>query len=455
MERAQTSLNSDPEPRGESHAETLCSPCRLLGLCNNFAYVVMLSAAHDILHQQESHNSTSPVRGGGGGGGGNGSNGNSSLYDCNPVSTAAVLLADILPTLVIKAVAPFFIHKFPYGCRVLTCVATATASFLLVSFSSTVGMSILGVIFASMSSGLGELSFLSLTVFFDGSVLGGWGSGTGGAGVIGAFLYSAFTQAGLSPRTTLLIMLVVPVVMTISYYFLLVFPPAFSQWQCMEEGPVRNNQERRPLMEEEEEKEFCSVRSSSVQGVRMHCAKYQTLTGYWLLSVCCCLRGLGSRIQGLVKFIVPLGLVYFAEYFINQGLLELLFFPASFLSHAEQYRWYQTLYQIGVFVSRSSLFCVKIRRVWIMSVLQCVNAVLLCVAVQFHFLPNVFTVFVIIFYEGLLGGAAYINTFHFISKETGAREREFAMAAASVGDSLGIALSSPLSFFVHNYFCSR
>uniref|UniRef100_A0A8D0CL12 Battenin n=1 Tax=Scleropages formosus TaxID=113540 RepID=A0A8D0CL12_SCLFO len=387
----------------------------LLGLCNNFAYVVMLSAAHDILHQQESHNSTSP---------GDAEMSSSSGFAFTSHVFQAVLLADILPTLVIKAVAPFFIHKFPYGCRVLTCVATATASFLLVSFSSTVGMSILGVIFASMSSGLGELSFLSLTVFFDGSVLGGWGSGTGGAGVIGAFLYSAFTQAGLSPRTTLLIMLVVPVVMTISYYFLLVFPPAFSQWQCMEEGPVRNNQERRPLMEEEEEKEA---------------AEDEEKPGEF----------------GLVKFIVPLGLVYFAEYFINQGLLELLFFPASFLSHAEQYRWYQTLYQIGVFVSRSSLFCVKIRRVWIMSVLQCVNAVLLCVAVQFHFLPNVFTVFVIIFYEGLLGGAAYINTFHFISKETGAREREFAMAAASVGDSLGIALSSPLSFFVHNYFCSR
>ncbi|XP_018619944.1 battenin [Scleropages formosus] len=442
MERAQTSLNSDPEPRGRWSFWRNLSGFWLLGLCNNFAYVVMLSAAHDILHQQESHNSTSPRPlggGGGGGGGGNGSNGNSSLYDCNPVSTAAVLLADILPTLVIKAVAPFFIHKFPYGCRVLTCVATATASFLLVSFSSTVGMSILGVIFASMSSGLGELSFLSLTVFFDGSVLGGWGSGTGGAGVIGAFLYSAFTQAGLSPRTTLLIMLVVPVVMTISYYFLLVFPPAFSQWQCMEEGPVRNNQERRPLMEEEEEKEAAEDEEKPDERF------LEPLTFPDKVTV----------IRGLVKFIVPLGLVYFAEYFINQGLLELLFFPASFLSHAEQYRWYQTLYQIGVFVSRSSLFCVKIRRVWIMSVLQCVNAVLLCVAVQFHFLPNVFTVFVIIFYEGLLGGAAYINTFHFISKETGAREREFAMAAASVGDSLGIALSSPLSFFVHNYFCSR
>lgn len=35
---------------------------RLLGLCNNFAYVVMLSAAHDILKKQESANNTASVR---------------------------------------------------------------------------------------------------------------------------------------------------------------------------------------------------------------------------------------------------------------------------------------------------------------------------------------------------------------------------------------------------------
>jgi battenin len=40
----------------------LTSPVRLLGLCNNFAYVVMLSAAHDILTKQQSDNSTTPVR---------------------------------------------------------------------------------------------------------------------------------------------------------------------------------------------------------------------------------------------------------------------------------------------------------------------------------------------------------------------------------------------------------
>nr|XP_023648058.1 battenin isoform X2 [Paramormyrops kingsleyae] len=426
-----------------------------LGLCNNFAYVVMLSAAHDILKQQET-NGTEPVRisvnftraqrnryfmeistaahsyhldrG----------NSSSSSYDCNPVSTAAVLLADILPTLLIKAVAPFFIHQLPYGFRVLMCIATATASFLLVSFSSSVAMSILGVVFASISSGLGELSFLSLTVFFPRFVLGGWGSGTGGAGVAGALLYAAFTQAGLSPRETLLVMLVVPIIMAASYYLLLVFPASFPQWHCVvEEGRTPNtDQERRPLVSGEENEE---IRDGEAPEDSRGPLTYKDRL---------------AILRGLLRFIIPLGVVYFAEYFINQGLLELLYFPGFSLSHAEQYRWYQTVYQIGVFVSRSSLFCVKIRGVWLMSVLQCINALLLFFAVYYHILSNAILVFVIVAYEGLLGGAAYVNTFHFISKETGDREREFAMAAASVGDSFGIALSAALSFPVHNYFCS-
>uniref|UniRef100_A0A8C2GJJ5 Battenin n=1 Tax=Cyprinus carpio TaxID=7962 RepID=A0A8C2GJJ5_CYPCA len=353
----------------------------LLGLCNNFAYVVMLSAAHDILQKQESHNTTTPIR-----------NNSSSRYDCNAVSTAAVLLADILPTLIIKFTAPFYIHKVPYGFRVLVCFITAVVSFLMVSFSSTILMSIFGVVFASISSGLGELSFLSLSVFFNRNVLSGWGSGTGAAGVAGAFLYSAFTQAGLTPQVTLWIMLVVPVILAVR--------------------------------------------------------KYTSSESEYFSSYPC------DLFQGLLKFIFPLGLVYFAEYFINQGLLELLYFPDSRLSHAEQYRWYQTLYQVGVFASRTSLVCFKIRKIFLMSLLQCVNAVLLGFAVYYQFLPNPWVVFVIVLYEGLLGGAAYVNTFFFIREETAKHEREFAMAAASVGDSLGIALSAAAALPVHHYFCS-
>ncbi|CAN9505345.1 unnamed protein product [Ophioblennius macclurei] len=403
----------------------------ILGLCNNFGYVVMLSAAHDILSKQSSENTTEStpatltvdVR-----------VANSSRYDCNPVSTAAVLLADILPTLLIKLFAPFVIHKVPYGVRVLLCVLMAAISFLLMSFSFAVWMSIVGVIFASVSAGLGELSFLSLTVFFSRDVLGGWGSGTGGAGVAGALSYSGLIQAGLSPRLTLLLMLVVPFGMLLSYFFLLVSPPWLPQWRSRqpEYGTVASTDRQRLMEDEEEESVHAGSRTT------------EPLTLKEKLHV----------IRGLLKFVLPLGLVYFAEYFINQGLMELLFFQNFFLSHEEQYRWYQTLYQVGVLLSRSSLCCIKIRKLWILALLQMSNAAFLFFATLYQFLPNAWLMFAIVLCEGLLGGAAYVNTFYFISKETEDRHREFAMAAASVGDSLGIALAGLASFPVHKYFCS-
>ncbi|XP_076851778.1 battenin isoform X2 [Brachyhypopomus gauderio] len=418
-----TSQSVNPHPHTDQDDRSSCHRWRnqsgfwLLGLCNNFAYVVMLSAAHDILKQQESQNTTVPTPAPGLQ---QSNSSNTSRYDCNPVSTAAVLLADIIPTLLIKLTAPFLIHKVPYGFRVLTCVTTATASFLVVSFSSSVSMSILGVVFASVSSGLGEISFLSLTVYFSSDVLSGWGSGTGGAGVAGALMYSALTQGGLSPRVTLLVMLLVPVVMAISYFILLVFPPLFPQWKSREtqlgsSSVAQQSRERRPLLKDEED-DACFQNEQNEE----------------------------NRTTGPLTFLDKLHILK----------LELLYFRSAPLSHAEQYRWYQTLYQIGVFISRTSLFCIKIRKICWLSVLQCMNAVFLFFSVYYQFLPNVWLVFVIVLYEGLLGGAAYVNIFYLIRTETGEDGREFAMAAASVGDSLGIALAGLAAFPVHSYFCS-
>ncbi|XP_053299152.1 battenin isoform X2 [Pleuronectes platessa] len=391
----QGSVNADPD---DSDGEGRCTGWRnwsgfwLLGLCNNFAYVIMLSAAHDILKKQESHKTTASTEATLAVDFQGGNSSNSSRYDCNPVSTAAVLLADILPTLVIKLSVPFVIHNMPYGIRVLFCATMAAASFLLVSLSSAVWISILGVIFASISAGLGELSFLSLTHFYTRDVLGGWGSGTGGAGVAGALLYSVLTQVGLSPQVTVQIMLVVPFAMLISYFAVLVPPPSLPQWKSRRtEYAAVGSEENRGLIdgaEEEEEDRSTPVTEDVSTGPLTFTEKLHI-------------------IKGLLKFVLPLGLVYFAEYFINQGLMELLYFPNFFLSHAEQYRWYQTLYQVGVLVSRSSLCCVKIRNLWALSLLQSED-----------------------------------------------RHREFAMAAASVGDSLGIALAGLAAFPIHRYFCS-
>lgn len=48
---------------------------------------------------------------------------------------------------------------------------------------------------------------------------------------------------------------------------------------------------------------------------------------------------------------------------------------------------------------------------------QCLNLAFLLVNVWLSFLPSIYLVFLIIVYEGLLGGAAYVNTFHNIAVE--------------------------------------
>uniref|UniRef100_A0A8C5XL14 Battenin n=1 Tax=Microcebus murinus TaxID=30608 RepID=A0A8C5XL14_MICMU len=376
----------------------------LLGLCNNFSYVVMLSAAHDILsHEKVPGNQShvdpgptpTPLNG-------------SSRFDCNSVSTAAVLLADILPTFGIKLLAPLGLHLLPYSPRVLVSGLCAAGSFILVAFSHSVGTSLCGVVLASISSGLGEVTFLSLTAFYPRAVISWWSSGTGGAGLLGALSYLGLTQAGLSPQHTLLSMLGIPVLLLASYFFLLTSPEPQDPGG-EEEAEIAAQQ---PLIG--------TTASGSKPGSSSGLSLQERWTVFkvWMVAV-----------------------------------FELLFFRNTSLSHAQQYRWYQMLYQAGVFASRSSLHCCRIRYTWALAVLQCLNLAILLADVWFSYLPSIYLVFLIILYEGLLGGAAYVNTFHNIALETSDEHREFAMAAACISDTLGISLSGLLALPLHDFLC--
>ncbi|XP_008048873.1 battenin isoform X1 [Carlito syrichta] len=393
----------------------------LLGLCNNFSYVVMLSAAHDILSHERSPGNQSHVDPGPTPNPHN----SSSRFDCNSVSTAAVLLADILPTLVIKLLAPLGLHLLPYSPRVLLSGVCAAGSFILVAFSHSVGTSLCGVVLASISSGLGEVTFLSLTAFYPRAVISWWSSGTGGAGLLGALSYLGLTQAGLSPQHTLLSMLGIPALLLASYFLLLTSPEPQDPGGAEEAETAA----RQPLI------------NTEVPGSKPGSSSSLSLQERWTV------------FKGLLWYIIPLVVVYFAEYFINQGLFELLFFRNTSLSHAQQYRWYQMLYQAGVFASRSSLRCCRIRFTWALALLQCLNLAFLLADVWFSFLPSIYLIFLIILYEGLLGGAAYVNTFHNIALETRDEHREFAMAVACISDTLGISLSGLLALPLHDFLC--
>lgn len=390
------SERGDEDPPSPSRYET----CRngvafwLFGVCNNAPYVVMLSAAHDILNTNQlppaPHNGT--------------------RHDCGPISTGAVLLADILPSLLIKMAAPFGAHLVPYSVRVVTVAVAAWGGTSMVAMGAGIGVSLWGVAVSSFSSGLGEVTFLTLSSHYDSTALWCWSSGSGAAGLLGALLYVGLTQGGLlTPHRALLPLLMLPHTMMASFFFLL--------------RPPRPDPEEQPLLEPRP----TSVGPSG--GDKWGAAKV------------------------LLCNAVPLALVYFFEYFINQGLLELLYFPKSWLTHSEQYRWFQLCYQSSVFVSRSSLRCCRFRHIWILALTQGLIAATLLWAVASDWLPSFGPALALVLLEGTVGGGAYANAYSNINEEAPPRFRSVSISVSALSDSIGIAAAAGAAIGAHRALC--
>ncbi|XP_044257621.1 battenin isoform X2 [Tribolium madens] len=361
----------------------------ILGLCNNYGYVVMLTAASDIIGESEGTKSTE--------------------RNCTYMSTGAILLADIIPSLLVKLLAPFL--PFFVNVRVAICIFCSSAGFLLVAFSQNITMSLLGVVTTSFCSGLGEVTYLQYSSFYDKNVVSTWSSGTGGAGVIGAVSYSLLQQLGL--KTTLLVMLLVPGMMAVTFYIILPSP------EVMDENDIQ-----------------ADVNDEEIKNPKEAFRKKL------------------KQVPSLFKYMIPFGLVYFLEYYINQGTFELVNFENTVLDPDDQYRWLQVAYQIGVFASRSSVNFFHIKHIWIMSVLQAVNVVIFTTEVICYYMPSFWIILALTLWEGLLGGAAYVNTFYRISTEVREENKQFSMAITSFADSIGITLAGIVSIYVHNAICA-
>lgn len=153
---------------------------------------------------------------------------------------------------------------------------------------------------------------------------------------------------------------------------------------------------------------------------------------------------------------LPLLLVYIAEYTINQGVAPTLLFPlkeSPFSEFRAFYPTYNALYQLGVFVSRSSLPFVRIKSLYVPSLLQCLNLVVLTLHSLYPFIPSVYMVFIITFWEGLLGGIVYVSTFRRIGEEIKEEDREFSLGTTSVSDSAGICIAGFIGMALETGLC--
>lgn len=416
----------------------------IFGLINNVLYVVILTAAHDLVPP------TTPK--------------------------SLVLLADILPAFLLKLCLPLFVTKLAstngavdskrqsvslginYPLRLAMIVLLSSVGIILTSLPVPLFIVLGGVVLASLSSGLGETTFLQLSHYYstNGSTkalkstnvaIHGWSSGTGGAGLVGAGLVLVFTT-----------IIKVPIDWVLRCCALM---PFFHLWVFYGylPAPTLNVSSSCSVNEDVEDlidgtngySDHALVENPAL--VDINCEAGENLSnsknGFFAIL-------LPKIRQYFFIYMLPLSVVYFAEYVINQGVAPTMLFPLTetpFTTFRDSYVAYGTIYQVGVFISRSSGSVIRLKNLYLLGLLQVINLAICILQSIFMFMPSIWIVFIIILYEGLLGGAGYVNTFMSVSEEVQSNEREFALGCVGISDSFGIVMAAGISLWLEPTLC--
>ncbi|KJA25225.1 hypothetical protein HYPSUDRAFT_37699 [Hypholoma sublateritium FD-334 SS-4] len=436
---------STPEDKTiESRERTLLRKLGLsffiFGLINNVLYVIILSAALDLV----------------------------------PPSTPKGIVAfcNIAPSLVAVSWSYLFKGKIRYTKRLTACCGLSTLGMLVIALFDSLYMRLLGIAMASFSTGMGELTFLQLSTTYSppsiaGYSVGYFASGTGAAGLVGAFMW--WEVRGLGVRLGVGMSSLMPLLIPLTYYFLLpttsafLYPMSSAIYNDMLSPPAPISAlPYTPLAaaEDEEGEEEGTMSSGPQRGVAL------SIADKWRL------------VQPLIpKYMLPLFLVYLFEYIINQGIGPTLLYPVpsveghwilSKIIHSvrDYYPLWQLVYQATVFLSRSSISLglppLPARLLPLPAVLQFMILAILGYesAVGFFSLEaestNVFFVFLLVCVEGICGGLAYVNVFYHINHEPPdstishdiektRQEREFKIGSIGFAVSNGILLASILA----------
>ncbi|PFH53474.1 hypothetical protein AMATHDRAFT_54557 [Amanita thiersii Skay4041] len=443
-----TTLLHNPEASEKSQnklTKRLSVSFFIFGLINNVLYVIILSAALDLV----------------------------------PPSTpkGIILFCNIAPALTAKVAWPYILKgRIRYAKRLLGCCLLSTLGMIVVASFDSLFMRLVGISFASFSSGLGELTFLQLSTTYAPPSIAGrcvsyFASGTGAAGLFGALVWWEVRSLGV--RIGVGMSSVLPLVIPLSYLFLLPKPSAFLASHTIDDPSSPTGMggsmtyTSLPMAEDEIGEEEGALPRSK-KGVVL------SANDKWRL-----VRPL------LLRYMLPLFSVYLFEYTINQGIAPTLIYPVPspdqypLLSKLinnirDYYPLWQLIYQATVFLSRSTISIgippLPRRLLPLPSIVQA--GILLTVAFEsgVGFYPaeaeglSIATVFLLISLEGICGGLAYVNVYYHINQEKPdpasahdpekiKQEREFQIGSIGFSDSIGILLASILSVPVEVELC--
>lgn len=367
--------------------------------------------------------------------------------------TALVFIANILPALAIKLSAPYWFDKVSYDMRLTTGSILMASAFCTVAFfqgsqsENALYFQLVGVAFASAQTGMGEASLLALAGASDASrakpqCLTCFASGTGLAGVFGfLFKYMLNSVLGLSMRMTLICATSLAV-MYFSIYqeFLWGRKKARSELTAYNSAKGLNEHEPLESFSPAEIAPFCD--DGDVKASKPKIMRIRDMNTYLRLQLT----------LSLYPYMIPLFVVYAAEYSMQAGTWTAIGFPITDQKARNDFYFAANwTYYAGVFVSKSSgtLFTAPMWLLWLMSGLQCVNVGFFWTVAAHHIFYN-WWLLIGCFFTGLLGGGVYVHGFTRICIDLPKEHTEFALSATSVAECFGIFVADVCGLFLQS-----
>ncbi|GBG31174.1 Protein BTN1 [Hondaea fermentalgiana] len=376
-----------------------------------------------------------------------------------PGGVGVIYLCNNLPNLVVTVSGPYWFHRVAYRRRVLLCGASFATGVSLVALAKPVWLRLLGVMVGSFAQGLGEASMLARTSFYGRTEITAWSSGTGFAGIFGYAWKALFVDlCGLTFNATLLLANVLPLAFVMVYFGVLYRTQTSLQ---VVDDDVENDEAACFVETNGRLSEACAnsyLRMSDENDDSADCVQGTTSTPMLTTTTTPTAdladpSSFGERLRlfsSLWPFTVPLFVVYIAEYAMQSGTWAAMGFPVHDKGARDKFYLYSNwLYQVGVFLSRSSggLFRLSLRQLWVIPLLQFGLLVFFIWDAVVHVWWNA-SVLILCLLVGMFGGAIYVHAMLLMEQRLPSGAQEFAMASAAGAATTGTALANVLGIII-------
>ena len=305
-----------------------------------------------------------------------------------------------------------------------------------------------------------ESVMLSYQGLFEPEIVNWWSSGTGFAGVAGSGLYLFFT--GLKVEDTITFSCLMPLYIVYAFIFFVVIRP--SKHKHISEDV--DNKDHVEIIVENHENETDTMTQSTTdpkiaekqtllpkvddkdENEILHNLKFkdeeEIEEGTY-----------GQKLMNAIKQTWWLGLnmtlIYYFEYVINPGAIYVAL-DRNYANQSDNFfvaNYYEVLafcYQLGVFISRSSLPLCKFKPIYLLTIAQFLLMIFMSIQGNLHFLVEewgTWIMIVTVLIVGLVGGSGYVQIMYWILKKDMKKEtREMGLSFITAFANVALMASS-------------